>query len=603
MGAVDSWLREYSERYRHSVFMEVDFESSLKEIIKKSAEQTQEIQMELLTVMMLGANGELIVVNEDNEGNEAEQDAEEMKNYPALQKCIDATRAYLNSSNTQIQRAIKTFNMKQKIREQILEIVSVIPKNCTKKLPSELVKFYKELDGSERDLETIRELKSFEDVQNASQLNSLSREMDACDVPILAGNDDYRRIMGWGHLETGLTCRDEKLIGPMTKDKIDEYLNNSLMFLWSLDTKALPKSLTGEYEYTNEYTIYRTLLIKQLAELTDHAHPNFNPSLKRKILTFAKEKLYLEDPKRVFREIQHEGYITESLSVHNAGAEKGFKTHKDGIVDAIRVGLTYDVKNLTSKTLIQQEIKNALLMDSKKNLLGFNTDVPEALGVSPNSQYCGRVKTAIEDTEKLYNEISQNPILSHFGVPQIFIETVLEDVRLVNEKIETEEKKEENKQANGDQTSNTQNDTTQSASIQSSNQVKIKMEAEEEKQEDKQTNPGQTSSTQSSSTQGTHIQNNNKEEQKQETKYDWSDEEKRIFKDAKHSLSEFKGKMEEKLRKPPVSNFTQHTIFSNPKFRKPISSDEKAEGKKEPEKTKNSNVVPLTSSSSPLVSS
>ncbi|HSW70292.1 MAG TPA: hypothetical protein VLI69_09115 [Gammaproteobacteria bacterium] len=452
MGTADVWLREYSERYRHSVFMEVDFQTTLKPLVERAARQTQDLQQELLAHMMM-------------------RNAQQQHDYPLLKKYIRDTQAFLKAKDgkqAELRAMLaELFNIQEKIKEQVLEIVSVVTMN-NGNLPVELVNFYVDvLHGSRQDLDAIRRLNSLEAIRiaageikqvaaeevkqegEAKQVQErLKSRMEDQSLPILAGSDSYRVKMGahnnngWGEAPDGLICSDGALIKPMTSENIQKYLEDSLTFLLSLDLRGgtPPVGLDVGYTHSSQYMIYRAMLLKQLAELVDPAHKKYQPALKDKILSFAEKSLLLDNPKRFFSEMQHQDRVVpqrdDAAQPAEAKEDKNElgKTFNDSIVDATRVSITYDKKEMTARRLIEQYVVPSTLVQSS-SLFGLNGKILAKLGIPTSQTSLMNLQKTISHTEKLFHAILIHPRLISYKAHEVYLRAALEHIDQLNNQI------------------------------------------------------------------------------------------------------------------------------------------------------------------------
>ncbi len=472
IGALDALIREYYDRYRHSPFMEVDYKKALAPLLKRSGKQTLDLQQALLAYLTDPRNNQdsLTLLIEYLTGT---------------QKLLTADKDSPHSDERALANFRKIlaslFNIEEKIKEQILEIVSAIPIG-TGDLPEQLIRFYCDvLHGSADDLNRVRRLHSLEAIKDAAGAvenaaeDSLRRKMESqsYEKPIFAGSDSYRvKMGGWGIAKNGLMHRDapkDSTIEPITLATLKKYLNNSLAFLLSLDAKSVgfspPDSLDKECVHTDQYLIYRAMFLKQLAEMVDYADSKFQPLLKEAILEFAKDKLSIKDPKKFFSEIQHQDRLVEAdnrqapppvaaaalaSQIVDHSEDKGLdekhvdevndvnlnKTYNSSIVDTIRVSITYDTQKVTAQDLMKQYVPAAFLRDNKEVFV-LDPKLIGNLGTPTTVKLLENMETAISNTEKLFREILAQPVLVDFQVHQIYLKTAMKQLAQLKTDIDT----------------------------------------------------------------------------------------------------------------------------------------------------------------------
>ena len=146
VGAHSAWAREYATRYRHSKRIEIDLKERNEKIITSSKAQSNDLYEFLIKVMTSSNSGHSKKAREK------------------INKFIEDTKAYLLDKENNL--FINKFELIQKIRQQILDLVSKIPTNVQSNLPQELEKFYTSpisqggLEGSLFDLKHARTLSS-----------------------------------------------------------------------------------------------------------------------------------------------------------------------------------------------------------------------------------------------------------------------------------------------------------------------------------------------------------------------------------------------------------------------------------------------------------
>jgi hypothetical protein len=108
----------------------------------------------------------------------------------------------------------------------------------------------------------------------------------------------------------GIARRENK--GPITSNNIETLLNNSYAFLISLSIKIQPglglNPLTQSAQVSDEFLLYRTLLLKELATLADKKNKNVSNEVKLQIRNFIK-KHFNQDPQILCNNIANQVFL------------------------------------------------------------------------------------------------------------------------------------------------------------------------------------------------------------------------------------------------------------------------------------------------------
>lgn len=326
-GSVSGWLREYASRYRHSKAIEIDLGDEYKELITQSRIQTQEL---------------IRSINH--------------KKSTLLKKWIFDTMTYLRKEEHH--SVIEEFELIPKIKEQVLEVVSQL-----NYIPPELLKFYSDskekggLEGNESDFSHIKRFTpNYE--KDKPQHNPYSH---LCDTAlnlfkkyeplyasncIFLGDPEYRQMLGIARRDQG---------EPITAENINIYLNNSYAFLLSLCHKIKPglglDPLQQSARVTDEFILYRMLLLKQLAAISESDNKEISNEVKIKIRLFI-QKHFNQDTKIIFDDLENQMFLLNkedqsSRIYKNNDHFEVLDTELDNILQAISLDIAYNSKNFT----------------------------------------------------------------------------------------------------------------------------------------------------------------------------------------------------------------------------------------------------------------
>ncbi|MBL7480464.1 hypothetical protein [Legionella bononiensis] len=283
-GSVSGWLREYASRYRHSKAVEIDLGHEYKDLIIQSKKQTEHL------------------INSINK-----------KKSNLLNHWIAGTQLYL--SKTQHADVIKEFELIQKIKEQVLEVIS-----CSHYTPPKLLDFYCApvskggLGGNESDFDHIKRFAPINSNNNdnanpynylcSTALNLFKKyEPRYTSELIFLGDPEYRQMLGISRGDYGVS---------VTADNIDAYLNNSYAFLLSLCNKISPglglDPLQQSARVKDEFILYRMLLLKQLSTLSLAENKEVNTEIKLKIKRFIKNR-FNQDTEVIFDDLANQRFL------------------------------------------------------------------------------------------------------------------------------------------------------------------------------------------------------------------------------------------------------------------------------------------------------
>jgi len=463
IGAFSALLDEYYNRYKHSPFMQINFKNTLNPLLTRSAKQTQDVQQTILANL-----------------------ADNSYSLKLLDEYLAGTGEFLEAApDTELGQFKKTmknlFKIKQKIREQFLEIVSVI--GLEHELPPQLVTFYtKNLKGSVEDLNRVRRLNSLTAVQDAAQAqegnrypeeqNDLRSKMNSQRKPVFAGTDSDRaqigrnaqQLAGWSEAPNGLAHAENVMAPPITPATIKDYLNNSLAFLISLNARHAgllpPAGLDLEIKPTEHYITYFGMFAKQMAACVDHTSLSYQPLCEKPILEFAKEKLLIDDPKKFFSDIQHrhnllnadqrlaEDAADEQAVVENeaqaAAAVPEDKTDSS-IPGTILLITACHSKKTSPRDLIKEYVVAGFIEDEKNEekarLFGWrkkDKDILKRIGTPITPTEVKTLETIISHTEKLFREILTKNVLTDYQVDTVYLRAAVNQSTKAKTAIEAE---------------------------------------------------------------------------------------------------------------------------------------------------------------------
>lgn len=329
MCTTDGWFRQLSLRIRSSKLILADLQNELQTLEEQSTKQVSRLQASLLT-------GHL---------------RENHRNHKPILEYVKRTQDFLE--NKKHQKLIADFRIKEMIREEILQVVAVAgihggdvdQDNALVKIPQELKDFYTGplLGGA---LDDFRMARATAKLENVLQLaDGLERELMNSPYVVLAGSNLYRESVGFRRIHNGLyITRKEDIAEKITPATITKYLENSYQFLLSLDRKeAEPYKaplFRDEYVHSKQYTLYKTMLMKQLAELVDPNYPGFDPLVSHEVMCFVENRWQLKsaDVEEMFLQVQHQEFVTEAHKSYSLITinEDPINSANDKVIDRIK---------------------------------------------------------------------------------------------------------------------------------------------------------------------------------------------------------------------------------------------------------------------------
>ncbi|WP_151192721.1 hypothetical protein [Cysteiniphilum sp. JM-1] len=380
VGSSQSWLQEYAARYRHSKRIETDLgKNAVAPIAKTSQRQTNDFVLMLI----------------------------KKANNKAFEECIAKTKAYLN--DTKQHDFIQKFHIKEKIKDQLLEIAARLPRD--KQAPQALIDFYVELGGVENDLTQIKVLRCDNLKTEARKVNIAFAKVSKEDqIFILRGDSQFRDTLGLP--ADGNT--------PMlNQHNIDKYLNNSFDFLFSLLQKPVIHSGDdnsqgkGSIKHNNEFTIYHVLLLKQLADCIGPNNQMIDKETKLKIRIFLKERLLI-DP---------EILLTESFANRLV---IGDTASLDNISDLIRQHIAYTSPLYTPQKMLAYAVQKYV----KSNDILFAVHQQGANFIPEASQaYVDKIDKSIKATVDFVQKLKNDSMMTNTGAFWFYLREVRQEIR------------------------------------------------------------------------------------------------------------------------------------------------------------------------------
>ncbi len=379
VGTPASWLRTFAKHYAHSKVVENDFAPLILNLAARAAIQTTEL-VEAIR-LSTAENGQL---------------------HPNLERYISATRQYLLQDNgISLQ---KKYEFIEKTKEQLLEAIAQVGNIA---LTPNLNTFFKALYGNDDQLELARIFCPMvsHDHANVTAYNPLLEKANQLDgilrnkpQPVLLGSNDY-----W--LSLGINPPQQPAISDAT---IDELLYNSLHFLREISPPVRRGNET-EATHSEAYYLYRTLLMRQLAELvfTHKIHVE-------KIKTFIQNSLHetigmaasvddvLSD---IFYHEIHKptpGPDHRTIAAYPTATVKGVEY----VASALRIDLAYHP--ITSPAAQLEQCINTYVETSE---MVFGDTRPEALAQLnfENIQNLETMNLLIENSLRLLNSLNTPP--------------------------------------------------------------------------------------------------------------------------------------------------------------------------------------------------
>lgn len=395
-GSSTSWAREFAARIRQSEDIEVELKKRIELTMKYAREQNGRIIKSLNNAMQ-------------------HKDYQPQVELPIgwrkgkdLVDFIKTSMAYLKGEDNAA--TIREFELIEKIRQQVLEIVSDPSVRKDVALPQQLVTWFclpvaeGGLGGTKEQLNYARKLVNHQvkDSHTAEEIRQMSEDyrwlVNSTDelktrqarfvnglsrrgtVHFLWGDKTYRDMLGLPkkdptETQQALGIKDSLQVNA---DNIDEMLENSYGFLMSLTKTQLVKyKVDGEEQekvkmdkygnpeielsFSNEFYLYRMMLLKQLASIWDPNNTHIRPDVQVKIRNFVKDRLGL-DAELIFDDILSQKRFLHAHREDTDGQQHMiFPSIRDpynlqNVMNALRVDAAYSRTTITPRHLLQSEL-------------------------------------------------------------------------------------------------------------------------------------------------------------------------------------------------------------------------------------------------------
>ncbi len=418
MGSSLAWLREYASRYRHSKGVENDLAKQHQAIIEKGNVQTRKLQDKLFKIM----------TSKDNIHSQT------LTNY------VLHTREYLlNPSHNDF---IIKFELIAKIKQQILEIIAVVPENTVQtELPALLVQFYTDpvelggLGGFVDDLMKVRELAGiikheptpnsphpYQKLLQCTQAYNDALSLNKNYAKTFNGDMDFRELLG-----LRIDILGNELEFNVSSATLGKYLENSYNFLYSLNELQSPFKMATDLDLpmtnSKEFILYRMLLLKQLAKLADPNNLRVGSAVRRDIYQFVSERFNI-DPVHVFDDLVNQTlFVTRKKDgprikgpVHSA-----MVNDLEWVADALRLDLAYASQPITPRMLINRAGAEFLLKaDSAKKII-FSYGMSENFLVPESTElYFNKLKDAIASTTAFISYLESKVVINNTGTLNLY---------------------------------------------------------------------------------------------------------------------------------------------------------------------------------------
>lgn len=401
-GTMEGWLRDYAARYRHSKTIEIDMGEKYIELVNASEEQTQALI-----------------------------DSITQANIDPLKKFIADTTAYLKKNENQ--DTIEEFQLIHKIKEQVIHIVA-----STKALPDELEKFYTlpisegGLGGVKSDLSAVINLAPINSKPTTENKNVLldaaylifkSDELLYSGKKWLKGDAELRSMLG---LPKG-KADESALLADLSIDTVDAYLKNSYEFLFMLNPPIHPGNinpLEQALSISPQFRLYKTLLLKQLANLCDPSNSSVDPLVKSRIKEFVKER-FLINPELVFDDLMNQHLMMEELDetagfVLDRNGITIYKNQLQNVAHAIHLNIAYNSVFMTPRIVLDCHIRE-FLTQNKLSAGVFAYDRAETqLNPQGSQQFVQDVATYITNTKNFLDNSNAIPCLKKTGIRECY---------------------------------------------------------------------------------------------------------------------------------------------------------------------------------------
>lgn len=397
LGSAASWVREYNKRYLHSERTSVELRGKIIKIINESQRQNEAILREI------------------------KADTKRTKPSRKLSEFFDKTTTYLKDKEHQDD--IELFELRDKMREQILTLVAAIP-DTVKDIPDELAKLYtlpiKEggLNGQLKELEMARTLAPSRDSSTTNDFKKLRAAADDMKDKMQQRSHQYPSALQGDEtycMALGITCTT----GDISPDTFDQRLSDSFDFLFSLlDPIDASQNIFKVAHQSQASLIYRGLLFKQLATL--YLENETNPLIKAKIKSFLQDRFGL-NANLIFDDIASQADFPREVEDFNPSqAELPAAPLKD-FADALRLDIAYSNNALSPRLVLEKEIISFARAEGleepedKLPLIGIGHRQNINFTAGPDEESCQRLAKFVDKTIAFIGHLQKKPYLQRNG--------------------------------------------------------------------------------------------------------------------------------------------------------------------------------------------
>ncbi|WP_367605477.1 hypothetical protein [Legionella sp. W05-934-2] len=376
-GYHEAWVREFASRYRHAKVISSDLKEKIVKLIDLSNSQSNKLF-------------DAFTRDKSHTWKEYLTDTKSFLEHPAHQKAINA------------------FELRLKIREQVLHIVSKL-----RYIPTELSQFYTQtLKGQAADLVYIQQIHRWNELpyqQLCRSAKSLyhNKEASIMEPMRFLGDPDYRKLLQLP------TLTNQNNIKPYD---ISTYLRNSLHFLLSLNQPIKPglglDPLRQMFIPTNEYFLYRMMLFRQLAKIYFKDNSPDNQNNRLFIEDFVK-RFFNISAKEVFDDILNEAYYLPTNAI-SPTIEIDGQTYITEQLNYTMQSLTLDIAchqtPLTPHHILScysQDYKEAIEAKDPVKLIALNINQND-LSVQQSETFENYINKLINDTQGFIQYLKHN---------------------------------------------------------------------------------------------------------------------------------------------------------------------------------------------------
>lgn len=329
-----------------------------------------------------------------------------------IEAFVTATRMYL--ANPEHKATIDTFNIKQKIKEQILDISVHIGNGG-----EYLCELYKELGGDVSDIREAIELTVFEQLTPYSTLLTTKDNLEQHkrdnyhNKDIFNGDTTYRTYLG-------MAAIDPLNVATLTTESVTTLLKNSHDFLLSLlpdvEPGILEVPLNNAIRKSPAFNLYRMLLLKQLAHLCEPVQSPIKPDVRQTILDFVSNNLGIDDAEMMFNNLSNERWLEPTTTDPDIRHNGKFLQRRqlDLVAQTVRLDIAYNSTPLSAQYVI--DVKIAEKMQDKSELFYHGDADHQLLPPYGDPEYVERVARYIENTREFLDRASNDKSINQNGI-------------------------------------------------------------------------------------------------------------------------------------------------------------------------------------------